>query len=208
MKITKGQLKRIIAEEHAVVYGKKRRGTVKGKAKKSKQVRLNEAKRQLIVEAQARVMTGELLEEGFFDSIKSIFQTGGGVLGDAGEGIAKAIGGAGQQIVKQAGELKKQAKNKIGALKKAGEDKIADIYQKYLENYVNSIGDRIEKDLNDVLVALKKVDTDMDDDELKAQASEILTTATTTAISNVFEGKNRRRARLVENKKRRQRRRR
>ena len=208
MKITKGQLKRIIAEEHAVVYGKKRRGTIKGRARKSKQVRLNEAKRHLIAEAQARVMTGELLEEGFFDAIKSVFQTGGGVLDKAGESIAKNIAGAGKAIVKQAGELKKAAGEKVTALKKAGEEKIADIYQEYLKNYVNSIGDRIEKDLNDVLGALKKVETDMSDDELKAQASEILTTATTTAISNVFEGKTRRRARLVENKKRRQRRRR
>ena len=208
MKITKGQLKRIIAEEHAVVYGTKRRGAVKGKSRKTKQVRLNEAKRQLIAEAQARVMTAELLEEGFFDSIKSMFQTGGGVLGDAGEAVAKSIGTAGQAIVKQAGEMKKAAGDKVSALKKAGEEKIADIYQEYLKNYVNSIGDRIEKDLNDVLGALKKVETDMSDDELKAQASEILTTATTTAISNVFEGKNRRRARLVESKKRRQRRRR
>ena len=64
MKITKRQLKRIIAEEYALVNGTKRRRTSsKRVSAKSKQLR--EAKRaDLLREAKAKILVEEMMQEG------------------------------------------------------------------------------------------------------------------------------------------------
>jgi len=86
MRITKGQLRRIIAEEHALVNRTKRsRTSSKRISVKSKQLR--EAKRaDLLLEAKAKILAEEMIEEGWFGDMIS----GLGKVGDKASEKAKA----------------------------------------------------------------------------------------------------------------------
>ena len=89
MKITKGKLKQIIAEEHAIVYGTNRRP--QGRRRTTKKQRMNEARRELVLEIQSRAISNELLEEGFFDALKAGFDAVTSLGGKAASAAAKKI---------------------------------------------------------------------------------------------------------------------
>ena len=109
MKITKGQLKRIIAEEHALVYGKPKRKT--SKRNRNNRRRLQERK---LLEARKRDLLVEefMMNEGMFSKIAAGLS---GLFGGEG-GIADQVGGT---IEKVATSLKNSKDKAMGAMNKA-----------------------------------------------------------------------------------------
>lgn len=74
MKITKRQLKRIIAEEHALVYGTKNRTRKKTRRLTTKQRRIVEAKKKRAILAEVRLQYNcdQVMEEGFGSFLKKL----------------------------------------------------------------------------------------------------------------------------------------
>ena len=74
MKITKGQLKRIIAEEHALVYGTKTRARKKTRRLSAKQRRIIEAKKKRAILAEVRMHYNcdQVMEEGLGSFLKKL----------------------------------------------------------------------------------------------------------------------------------------
>lgn len=92
MKITKGQLKRIIAEEHDLVYGKPKRTVKRRKPigrKKTRKQYITEARQQLIREQRAIAFSNQVIEEGFGTMLKGLAK---GIGKLAGGGAEKAWG--------------------------------------------------------------------------------------------------------------------
>ena len=118
MKITKGQLKRIIAEEHQVVFGKK---PVRGKSRKSRKLQerklLAERKKQILVEAKSQMILEEYMLQEFnlkkmFAGAKGLF---GGDKGIAGQ-IAKSVQSVANKISGAYEEATKQMQANIDAI--------------------------------------------------------------------------------------------
>ena len=66
MKITKRQLKRIIAEEHALVYGKpKRKTSRKRRSSRKAMLESRRRKREIMIEAKAKILAEELVTLSF-----------------------------------------------------------------------------------------------------------------------------------------------
>jgi hypothetical protein len=81
MKITKGQLKRIIAEEHALVYGTRKPARKKTRRLTTKQRRIVEAKkkRAILAEVRRNYACDAVLEEGlgkFLSQLGGMFTQG------------------------------------------------------------------------------------------------------------------------------------
>ena len=207
MKITKGQLKRIIAEEHAVVYGKKTKSRRPvGRRKIAKKRFVNEAKRELVLEIQSRAVSNELLEEGFFDAIKAGFGAVKDLGGKAAASAAEAAAGAAKSVSDKAKDLQKAAASQIQAVKDAGNDALASVQEEYLKKYTEEIKKRIEEYTKELVAQMKKADPEAEDEAVKAQVSPIMMSAVTSALQESIKGD--KRMRIVEAKQRRQRRRR
>ena len=204
MKITKGKLKQIIAEEHAIVYGTKRRP--QGRRRTTKKQRMNEARRELVLEIQSRAISNELLEEGFFDALKAGFDAVTSLGGKAASAAAKKAGSAAKAVTDQATALKKAAGAQIEALKDAGKDALAKVQEEYLEKYKAQIKSQIEEYTKELVALMKKADPDADDEAIKAQVSPIIMSAFTEPLTESIKGGNR--MRLTEAKKARAQRRR
>tara|TARA_B100000676_G_C17940441_1_gene766101 strand:- start:12 stop:539 length:528 start_codon:yes stop_codon:yes gene_type:complete len=138
MKITKRQLKRIIAEEYALVHGTKRRRTSRRSTRNARQLR--EAKRaELLREAKAKILVEEMMQEGWFTDLIGGLTAVGGEAGKAAkagyEKVAKATTDA-WKATKQSfedGVKANQEKEKQAAEKKALEFAEADAKSKYQE---------------------------------------------------------------------------
>jgi hypothetical protein len=74
MKITKGQLKRIIAEEHALVYGTRKPARKRTRRLTAKQRRIVEAKKKRAILAEVRMhySCDQVLEEGLGSFLKKL----------------------------------------------------------------------------------------------------------------------------------------
>jgi hypothetical protein len=139
MKITKRQLKRIIAEEYALVNGTKRRRTSsKRVSAKSKQLR--EAKRaDLLREAKAKILVEEMMQEGWFSDLLGGLKAVGGKAGEEAmkgyEKVAKTTTDAWKstKAAYEAGVKENQDKEKAAAEKKALDFSEADAKSKYQE---------------------------------------------------------------------------
>ena len=128
MKITKGQLKRIIAEEYAVVYGTKRKLT-----SRQRKIVETKKKRAVLAEAMRNYTANEVLEEGLGSFLKKI----GGMLGKASKAAAEtytAAQGAWQEVSDkidledgQKEAFEKAVKNKSLDANKALKDIIIDM---------------------------------------------------------------------------------
>ena len=197
MKITKGKLKQIIAEEHALVYGKRRRP--QGRRKTTKKQRMNEAKRELVLEIQSRAISNELLEEGFFDAIKAGFGAVKSLGGKAAGAAVEKAGKAAKAVSDQATALKDAASAQIEALKEKGNDALAAVQAEYLEKYTAQIKSKVEEYTKELVAQMKKADPDAEDEAVKAQVSPIIMGAVTTALAESIKGDNR--MRLAEAKK-------
>ena len=203
MKITKGQLKRIIAEEHKLVYGKptktrKRKPTGRRKTKKQY---MNEAKRQVIIEIQSKAIANQVLEEGLWDMIKGAASTVKDLAGDAGAAAQQKIT-KGYEAVKGAGEgAWDAAGDYVEGLKTAGNEKLADVSKNFLENTKKSIEEKIKAVSGDLAKQIKKIDDGMSDDEIKTTIANLVGPAVMAALQESIQGK--KRTRLIENRKRR-----
>jgi len=198
MKITKGQLKRIIAEEHALVYGTKRRP--QGRRKTTKKQRLSEAKRELISEIQTRATVNELMAEGFFGNMfrnmKAALSTAGDIAGEAGAAAAGKVAKTGKAIADKAGEMKTQAGEYIDGLKDSGNEKIADISRKFQESIVSQLKKQIADLTADYVKECEELGQTAD--EAKANLSAILTPAVMQVTAECVHGPDKQR--LVEAK--------
>ena len=195
MKITKGQLKRIIAEEHAVVYGTKtktRRPV--GRRKTSKKQYVNEAKRELINEIQARAITNQLLEEGilneFFGKMgrmaKAAFKTAKGVAGEAGAAAIKQATEAGAAVAKKAGDMASATTDFIDGMAKAGQEKVAKVAKDFVKNAQQELKDEIQKLTNDLVKQLK--DAGEDDDSIKSTVAGLMPGVLGTVVAESLVG--------------------
>mgnify|MGYP005726436473 CR=1 FL=1 len=108
MKITKGQLKRIIAEEHQLVFGKK---PVRGKSRKTRKLQerklLAERKKQILVEAKAQMILEEYMLMNEF-SIKKMFAGAKGLFGGD-KGLAGQIYKAASSVASALDTARKEA---------------------------------------------------------------------------------------------------
>jgi hypothetical protein len=202
MKITKRELKRIIAEEHALVYGKK----LIGRRKTSKKQHMHEAKRQLVVEIQSRAISNEILEEGFFDALKAGVKALGSLGGKAASAAAQKASDAGANIAKKAEEMKSAAGEQIQALKDKGNEALATVQEEYLKKLQAELKAKIAAATQELAKAMKQEDDSLDDAAIKGAVSPIIMTAVTAALSESVIGS--KRAKLVESKNRRNKRRR
>lgn len=202
MKITKRELKRIIAEEHAAVYGKK----PLGRRKITKKQHMTEAKRQLVVEIQSRAISNEILEEGFFDALKAGVKALGSLGGKAASAAAQKASDAGATIAKKAEEMKSAAGEQIQALKDKGNEALATVQEEYLKKLQAELKNKIADATQELAKAMKQEDGSLTDDAIKATLPPIIMTAVTAALQESVIGSQR--AKLVESKNRRNKRRR
>lgn len=211
MKITKGQLKRIIAEEHAVVYGTKRRTRRPvGTRRVAKKRYLSEAKREMINEIQARAISNQLMEAGFFSALKAGFKTAMGLGGEAAGAALKKGAEAANAVKGKVGSLATAAGEQIEAMKKAGEDALAAVQEKYLDQLKKDIMAKIEAATKELAQAMKSESDDIDDEAVKAQVSSIVLGALGGATEAVVEGaqkhkllESKRKQRIIKNRRRR-----
>ena len=202
MKITKRELKRIIAEEHAAIYGKK----PLGRRKTTKKQHLTEAKRQLVVEIQSRAISNEILEEGFFDALKAGVKALGSLGGKAASAAAQKASDAGATIAKKAEEMKSAAGEQIQALKDKGNEALATVQEEYLKKLQDELKNKIATATQELAKAMKQEDDSLDDAAIKGAVSPIIMTAVTAALQESVIGSQR--TKLVESKNRRNKRRR
>jgi len=185
--MTKGQLRKIIAEEYAAVNRQRRRQVV-GKKKTRKQ-HMTEAKRQMIVEIQARALSNEILEEGFLDSIKAgvkaFMGLGGEAMQKAGEQAAKATG----KIKTIAGDAKDAASGVVQALADKGNDALAKISSEFLEKLEKELSDKVVGATQELAKAMKEKDPEIEDEAVKAAVSAIVTGALGGAQENLAAGR-------------------
>ena len=138
MRITKGQLKRIIAEEYALVYGKPKSKTSNRtsiRRRRLQEQKLLEArKRDLLLEAKAKLIVEEfMMKEGFFDRVAAGLS---GLFGGEG-GIADQIGGA---IEKASNAIQTSAEKAKAAMNKAIEAQKEKEKQEALKAMQDSVG--------------------------------------------------------------------
>ena len=124
MKITKGQLKRIIAEEHQVVFGK---GPVRGKSRKSRKLQerklLAERKKQILVEAKAQMIVEEEMLQEFI--LRKLIGGAAGLFGGE-KGLATQLAKSMQSVAKRITGAYEEASKQM----KANIDAISDEEQK------------------------------------------------------------------------------
>ena len=202
MRITKGELKRIVAEEHAMVYGTRRPVGTRRVAKKQY---VNEAKRQLINEIQAKAITNELMVEGFFgdlwDNAKAALGVAKDAAGEAGAAAAKKIGGAAQGLAKTASEMGAKSKEYIKGLADAGNEKLGQLADKFQEKIQQQIKEKIQSMTEELIAQIKKLQPDFDEDEVKGMVANIVTPAAAEALGECVMGSKKKR--LIESRRRR-----
>jgi len=137
MKITKRELKRIIAEEYAVVYGKPKRKTSKRNSNRRRRLQerklLEARKKDLLIEAKAKLIVEEfMMNEGFFGKMAAGLS---GLFGGEG-GIADQVGGTIEKVTSAVTKSKDQALAAMDKAIKAQEKKEA---AAALENMKNSV---------------------------------------------------------------------
>ena len=202
MKITKGKLKQIIAEEHALVYGSQKRRKPAGRRRMTKQKRMNEAKRELINEIQTRALVNELMAEGFFGdmfrNVKAALSTANDVAGEAGAAAAKSVASTGKAIASKAAEMKGAAGEYIDGLKDAGNEKIANISQKFQDSIIKQLKQQIEDLTKDYVDECKAAGQKQD--EIQANLAALVTPAVMGVVGECVNGTNKQR--LLESKAR------
>ena len=112
--------------------------------------RILEAKqRKRILEAKAEIAHMELLEEGFFDAIKSVFKTGTSIMGAAG----KAVGGG---ISKMASAAQETTNSYATAIKDIADEKVKAVATEYHKNIADSLKSAIQTKSKEMMSALIK----------------------------------------------------
>ena len=208
MKITKGKLKQIIAEEHALVYGKRRKP--QGRRKTTKKQRMNEAKRELIHEIQVRAITNELMTEGMLNELfglgkmarfaKAAFSTAKDVAGEAGAAAMQQVTKAGQAVADKAADMKTAAGEYIEGLKDSGEEKVADVLKKFAQNKAEDLKKTVGDLTQELVDALKKAG--LEEDEVKANVAAVMPSIMSTCVAEAIVGPDAQRLNEAKSRKR------
>lgn len=183
MKITKNQLKRIIAEEYALVYGSKKKNKI-SKTKKTlrERKRIKARRNELIREAQGRLVVEHMLEENFFKAIWSILT--GPMKTAAAAGVK-----AGKQISTAAAERWNDSydETQISDISDAFEEAASmaqDLDKRVLKNIGKTLGgsgrfeeDEIKKIVGEIQQTLRG---GQDLEDVKAELNALLQDQTTT----------------------------
>lgn len=160
MKITKGQLKRIIAEEHALVYGKSSKKTnrkssrrVRGSkkvARRSLQERriLARRRQEILLEARAQLIAEKMLQESWltkaFAGIKGALTAGGTEIADLAGKVAAPIKDAKNKVVaaykKSAEAEENESKKKaLAALPEEAEKVAGELYKDFAKQLAKAL---------------------------------------------------------------------
>lgn len=172
MKITKKQLKRIIAEEHRLVYGTKKPRRVKGRKttarRKTNKQYLSEARRELIIEQRSIAFSNQLNELGLGTMLKGL---GSGIKKIAGGAASKswekmqdaggAIAGAAETAYNAATDAMEEIGGAIGG---AAED----MGKTISKSITNELTKKIEEMTKEAMSRLQKEFPDKDEKEIKA----------------------------------------
>ena len=172
MKITKKQLKRIIAEEHRLVYGAKKPRRVKGRKttarRKTRKQYLSEARRELIIEQRSIAFSNQLHEIGLGTMLKGlgkgIKSIAGGAASSAWSGMTKA-GGA---IADAANDAAQAASTAMGEIGGAIGDKAEEMGKTISKSITDELTKKIESLTKDAMSRLQKEYPDKGEEELKA----------------------------------------
>ena len=178
MKITRKQLKRIIAEEHAVVYGTKPKRNVRrrkpiGKKKTRKQY-LSEARRELIREQRAIAFSNQVIEEGFGSFLKGIGKGIGKIAGGAGEAAWGQMTKAGGAIATAANTAAEAATDAISDLGGAIADGASNAGTTIAKSITDEIVSNIQKLTKQAMSRLSKEYPDKDENEMKAFVAAVI----------------------------------
>ena len=171
-KITQKQLQKLIIQE-ARNLDKGYKPKVRRVSPKTKKRIMEARKRQRILEARAEVAHLELLEEGFFDVIKSIFKTGMGLLGDAG----KAVGSG---ITKMAAAANETSSAYASAIGKMSNEKAKEVATSYHKNIADSLKAQIQSKSKEMMAALIKAG--VSEEDAKGQVALAIQAATGQAL--------------------------
>lgn len=190
MRITKGKLKQIIAEEHAIVYG--RRGRVnKGRRRVASTKTLMERRRRQLMAEQWSAREAQLIMEfGFFKSLKNAATSG---LEALGKGVNKAA-----ELAKDGYEqAKTAASNAMSTLA----DYADQGWSEWSQGYAKKMADEFKKEILDKLqTMLKIIATDgrkkaedgkwapLTTEEAKAMAINVIEGALSAAKADMIKG--------------------
>ena len=190
MKITKRKLKQIIAEEHAIVYG--RRGRVnKGRRRVAKTKTLMERRRrQLMAEQWASREAQLIMEFGFFKSLKNAATSG---LEALGKGVNKAA--------ELASDGYKQAKEAASSAMSTLADYADQGWSEWSQGYAKKMADEFKGEiLKKLQTMLKIIATDgrkkaedgkwapLTTEEAKAMAINVIEGALSAAKADMIKG--------------------
>ena len=161
MKITKKQLKRIIAEEHAIVYGTKKPARKRTRKLTARQRRIVEAKKRkaILAEARRNYACDQVLEEGLGKFLKQ-------------------IGGMFSKGMEQASKIKDatvDAWNELGDKIDADEQAM----EAFREEMKTDLGD-MQKNITDTIkryTSFKKIVDDLPEDEKDEKTKELYAAA-------------------------------
>ena len=170
-KITQKQLRRMIIAETKNLNTRK--PVVKTISPKQRKRILEAKQRKRILEAKAEIAHIELLEEGFFDAIKSVFKTGASIMGAAG----KAVGGG---ISKMASAAQETANSYATAIKDIADEKVKAVATEYHKNIADSLKSAIQTKSKEMMSALIKAG--VSEEEAKGQVAMAVQAAASQAL--------------------------
>ena len=161
MKITKKQLKRIISEEHALVYGTKKSSRKKTRKLTSRQRRIVEArkKRAILREAQRNYACNQVIEEGFGKFLKQ-------------------VGGMFSKGMEQAGKIKNQtvdAWNELGE-KIEADEKNMNAFREEMKEDIKGLQDGMMKTIKNY-ASFKKITDELPEESKEEKTKELFAAA-------------------------------
>ena len=192
MRITKGKLKQIIAEEHAIVYGRRGRTNKARRKVPSKRGKLYESRRrELMIEAWAE-REAELIME--FGWLKTGLKNALGAVGSAmGDGV-KAAGTFARTAAETAVQKAKDGAAALADMADQGWANLSKEYTKRMaDDFKKHIQDELQKMLKIIATDGRKKAEDgkwkpLTSDEAKVTAVTILTTALDGAKAEMLKG--------------------
>ena len=146
MKITKGKLKQIIAEEHALVYGRKGKTNKPRRRIASTKTMMERRRRQLMAEQWAATEAQLIMEFGFFKSLKNAASSG---LDALGKGAQKAAAAAEKQY--------KKAKEAAGEAMSTLADYADQGWSEWSQGYAEKMSDEFKKEILEKLQTMLKI---------------------------------------------------
>jgi len=192
MKITKGQLKRIIREEHALVYGAKKPTRVKGRKttsrRKTRKQYLSEARRELIIEQRSIAFANQLHEAGFGSMLKGLAKGISGIAGGAAEAAWGGMTKAGNAIASAADKAATASMGAMTDIAGAIGDKADEMGKTISKNITDEVVQKIQELTKDAMSRLQKEYPDKEEEELKAFVMAVIQNGRAEAEKKIADG--------------------